>query len=113
MWAVGIGVLQGSGPLTCPSREGLSHRLWPDPCQRLIRRGVGTSWLSLGPVIHQHVAQDRCQPYLKMKGMGTRAVLQTGTARMLTFTERQQGKCVPHSSEVNGAEAQGFVVLII
>lgn len=75
---------------------------------------MGTSWLSLGPVIHQHVAQDRCQPYLKMKGLGTRAVLQTGTARMLTFTERRQGKCVPpHSPEVNGAEAQGFVVVII
>lgn len=28
------------------------------------------------------------------------------------FIEQQQEKCVPHSSEVNGAEAQGFVALI-
>lgn len=61
---------------------------------------MGTSRLSLCPVIHQHVAHththSQCQSYLKMKGLGTRTVLQTGTARMLKFIERQQEKCVPH-----------------
>lgn len=42
-------------------------------------------WLSLGPVIHQHVARSQCQPYLEMKGPGTRTVLQTGTAQILKF----------------------------
>lgn len=30
---------------------------------------------------------------------------------MLKFIEQRQEKCVPHSSEVNGAEARGFVAL--
>lgn len=59
---------------------------------------MGTLWLSLGPVIHQHVAHGQCQPYLEMKGLGTTTVLQTGTAWMLTFIEQRQEKCVPHSS---------------
>lgn len=40
MWALGMGFLQGSGPLACPSRKGLRHCLWPDACQWLIRRGT-------------------------------------------------------------------------
>lgn len=52
-----------------------------------------------------HVAHGQCQPSLEMKGLGWRTVLLTGTARMLKVTEQQQEKCVPHSSEVNGAEA--------
>lgn len=76
-------------------------------------------WLSLGPVIHQHVARSQCQPYLEMKGPGTRTVLQTGTAQILKFNYQPtqppaaaRKKCVPHSAEANGAEAQGFVASI-